>query len=44
MQMCNFLKDAFKQHDKVGVENISGLILRLGKAEFVHLDFSFASV
>lgn len=42
--MYNFLKDAFKQHDKVGVENISCLLLRLHKAKFARLDFSFASM
>lgn len=41
MQMCSFLKEAFKRWDRVSVENISCLILRFDEAEFAHLDFSF---
>lgn len=41
-RMCSFLKEAFKQCDRVSIENISCLILRFRKAEFAHLDFSFA--
>lgn len=40
--MGSFLKEAFKQWDRVSIENISCLILRFHKAEFAHLDFSFA--
>lgn len=43
MQMCSFLKEAFKQWDRVSVENISCLILRFDEAEFAHVDVSFCS-
>lgn len=43
MQTCTFFfKEAFKPCNVVGVENISGLILRFHKAEFAHVNFSVA--